>query len=103
VWEENAIPEKIGVDAAARLYKVSLFIGIKDDVAKARKAILSGYKRNKTGGLTNAFGKSIDGKVKAEKQLAHIIQGIEAKALHVATTLHPGEIQLVQHHGFISG
>jgi hypothetical protein len=72
-WKENAIPEEIGVEAAARLYKVPLFIGIKDDVAGARKAILAGYKRNKIGGLTNAFGKSIDGKVKAEKQLAHIL------------------------------
>jgi hypothetical protein len=102
-WHENAIPEEIGVKAAARLYAVPLFKGIKDDIARARKAILAGYTRNKTGGLTNAFGKSIGGKIKAEKKLAHIIQGIEAKALEAATTLYPNEIQLVQHDGFVSG
>ena len=102
-WSENAIPEEIGVEAARRLYAVPLFMGIKTDVANARKAILAGFTRNKNGSLTNAFGNAIDGKAKATKQLAHLIQGVEAKALHVAVTLHPSEIQLVQHDGFVSG
>ena len=102
-WSENAIPEEIGKKAARRLYAVPLFMGIKTDVANAGKAILKGFVRNKNGSLTNAFGNAIDGKVKATKRLAHLIQGVEAKALHVAVTLHPNEIKLVQHDGFVSG
>lgn len=98
----NAIPLEIGVDRARKLFKVPLFIGIAKDVAAARKAILVGFKRDRNGGITNEFGNAIAGKATAIKRLAHLIQGVEAKALQVALTLYPGEIQLLQHDGFVS-
>ena len=101
-WHQNAIPEEIGKEAASRLYAVPLFMGIKADVANARKSILIGFERNGAGGLTNAFGKAIEGNAKAAQKLAHLIQGVEAKALQVALTLYPHEIQLLQHDGFVA-
>jgi len=99
-WHENAIPEEIGVDAARRLYQVPLFAGIQSDIAQARAAILNGWKRTANGSLTNAFGKAIEGKAKTVEQLAHLIQGVEAKALQAAIDLYPNDIVLLQHDGF---
>lgn len=99
-WHENAIPQEIGVEAATRLYRVTLFTGIQSDVVQARKAIVEGWKRTANGSLTNAFGKAIRGDAKKVEQLAHIIQGVEAKALQVAIDLYPREIVLLQHDGF---
>ena len=80
-----------------------MFIGIKDDVAKARSAVIAGYKRNRLGGLKNAVGKTIDVRAKPAQKLAHLIQGVEVQALHAALTLYPSEIQLIQHDGFVAG
>lgn len=100
-WQENAIPEAIGQDAAIRLFQVEQFKAISTDVAQARRAILKGWKQRTTNGrLTNAFGKSIDGKAKPAEQMAHLLQGVEARALKAAIDLHPSEIVLVQHDGF---
>jgi len=99
-WHENAIPEEIGRDAANRLFAVPLFVGIHADIAKARAAILNGWKRTANGSLTNAFGKAIGGKTKTVEQLAHLIQGVEAKALQAAIDLYPNDIVLLQHDGF---
>ncbi len=86
--------------AARRLYQVPLFAGIQSDIAKARAAILNGWKRTTNGSLTNAFGKAIEDKAKTVEQLAHLIQGVEAKALQAAIDLYPNDIVLLQHDGF---
>lgn len=99
-WHENAIPEAIGQEAAARLFKVDQFKAISADVEQARRAILKGWKRTASGRLTNAFGKSIDGKARPVEQMAHLLQGVEARALKAVIDLHPSQIVLVQHDGF---
>lgn len=99
-WHENAIPKAIGQEAAIRLFQVEQFKAISTDVAQARRAILKGWKRTASGRLTNAFGKSIDGKAKPAEQMAHLLQGVEARALKAAIDLYPSEIVLVQHDGF---
>ena len=99
-WHANAIPQAIG-DKAAALCALPLFANIADDVARARVAILKQHKLNRQGGLANAFGKSIKADAHSpEQRLAHLIQGVEAKALRACIELHPGEIVLVQHDGF---
>jgi hypothetical protein len=50
----------------------------------------------------NAFGKAISGEAKAAQQMAHLLQGVEAKALQAVINLHPADIVLVQHDGFVS-
>ena len=99
-WHENAIPQAIG-DKAAALYALPRFARIAEDVRLARAAILKNHKLSRQGGLANAFGKTIkaDGHT-PEQQLAHLIQGVEAKALRACLKLHPDDIILVQHDGF---
>ncbi len=100
-WHENAIPQAIGTDAARRLADFPLFANIATDVKLARAAILKMRKPNRQGGLVNDFGKSIKGDEHSpEQRLAHLIQGVEAKALRACIELHPCEIVLVQHDGF---
>ena len=99
-WHENAIPEAIGQDAAARLFEVAQFKAISTDVDQARRAILKSWPRTASGRLTNAFGKAIDGKAKPAEQMAHLLQGVEASALKAAIDLYPSQIVLLQHDGF---
>lgn len=101
-WHESAIPKAIGVDGARRLYKIEQFNAIKRDIHGARQMILDKWPRTANGRLTNAFGKAISHKVKAEKRLAHLIQGVEAKALKASIDLYPDAIVLLQHDGFAS-
>ena len=104
-WHENAIPEEIGKEAATRLYKVALFNGIVKDVARARAVILKKWPRTANGSLTNAYGKAISGtdkKVRNAQKLAHLIQGAEAKALMVVIDMHPNDLVLLQHDGFVA-
>ena len=106
-WEKNAIPEAIGKEKAALLYKLPLFADVAADVKLARNAILAKAPLNRQGNLPNAFGKAIrleaKGKEKAktpEQRLAHLTQGIEALALKACTDLSPHDIILLQHDGF---
>jgi hypothetical protein len=99
-WHENAIPEEIGPEGARRLFAVPLFAGIHADIKQARSIILKNWKRTANGSLSNAFGKAITADVKPEKQLAHLIQGVEALALQTAIKMYPADIVLLQHDGF---
>jgi len=101
-WHENAIPQEIGKEAADRLYKVDLFKGITRDVARARAVILKNWPRTANGRLTNDYGKAISGTDTRAQQLAHLIQGAEAKALMVAIDMHPNDLVLLQHDGFVA-
>ena len=101
-WHENAIPQEIGSAEAGRLYKVELFKSIAKDVARARAIILKNWPRTANGSLTNAYGKAISGTATKAQQLAHLLQGAEAKALMVAIYMHPNDLVLLQHDGFVS-
>jgi len=101
-WHENAIPKEIGQEAAERLYKVHLFKGIAKDVARARSVILKNWPRTANGSLTNAYGKAISGTETKARQLAHLLQGAEAKALMVVIDMHPNDLVLLQHDGFVA-
>jgi len=98
---ENSIPEEIGQQAARRLYQVALFKAIHADITRARKVILKNWKLTPNGmGLTNGFGKAISVKATPVQKLAHLTQGVEAKALQTAINLYPNDIVLLQHDGF---
>lgn len=100
-WHENAIPETIGVSAAKRLFKVGLFDAIAQDIDQARRVILAGWERSQRGSLVNDFGKTLKTAGSTPpKMLAHLIQGVEAKALKTAIDLYPNDIVLLQHDGF---
>lgn len=97
---EDAIPEVIGVEAARRLYEVTQFAALKADIANARRAILRGHPRTRKGWIKNIMGKSIGGQKAPEKILAHLIQGVEAKALKTVIESHGNCVVLLQHDGF---
>ena len=99
----RAIPKEIGIEAARRLYQVDLFAGIHNDIDKARAVILKGWDRRQRGGLVNEFGKTLKTKDASKPQLlAHLLQGVEALTLRIATLLHAQHIALVQHDGFVT-
>jgi len=98
---ENAIPDAIGSEAAARLFADQEFSGIAKDVLEGRTAILKGWPKRRTT-LLNDMGKAVGLKETPGVKLSHIIQGIEAKALKAAITLYPDEIVLLMHDGFVS-
>jgi len=100
IWPANAIPKAIGEEAAKRLFSIKLFADIHKDIQKARKVILDGHPRTRTGWLKNMFGLSIGGRASKEKLLAHLIQGVEATALKAVLDAYPEDIVLVQHDGF---
>ena len=99
---KSAIPSLIDVEPAKRLYAHPLFKGLQYDIQLARNAILSKCARSPKGRLKNAFGKSIPGTTKNEALMAHLLQGVEAKALQAVINEHPDDIILVQHDGFVS-
>lgn len=96
----TAIPAEIGLDAADRLYALPVFQGLSLEIARARRVILDKWPRTANGSLTNACGRAISGKEKPSRQLAHLVQGVEAKALMTCVNTHPGDIVLMQHDGF---
>lgn len=101
-WHENTIPAEIGVEAAERLYSSPVFKALTADISKARDVILSKCARSPKGWTVNAFGKSISGKANVAQQMAHLLQGVEAKALQAVINSYPDEVVLVQHDGFVS-
>lgn len=103
LWLDNSIPSLIGLEAAERLFGVDLFVSIAEDIKRARKAIVTGWERDRRGWVTNAFGRSIGGRSATPEQLlAHLIQGVEASALRAILRQYPAEVVLAQHDGFAS-
>lgn len=100
-WYENAIPMLIGQGSAAELYKDPEFSGIAKDINKGRACIIKGWPKRRTT-MLNDMGKRIKTKDSPAKVLAHLIQGVEAKALSVAVKLHPNDVVLLMHDGFVT-
>lgn len=101
-WHESAIVEAVEVEAAEKLLKEPIFIALKGDIAHARKTILKKCERTVKRSIRNAFGKTISGKFNKGQQFAHLLQGVEAKALQAVINAYPDDIVLVQHDGFVS-
>lgn len=99
----DAIPSMIGVDAARRLYAVPAFKTISREIDSARRAILAGWScRTANGSLKNACGRAIRPSARAAEKLAHLVQGVEAKALMTVVSMHADHVVLLQHDGFTS-
>ncbi|RYF47208.1 MAG: hypothetical protein EOO38_12595 [Cytophagaceae bacterium] len=101
-WFKNAIPMAIGEEAARKLYALPTFLALSTELVGARSVILSSWPRTANGSLTNASGKAITGRATPAKKLAHLLQGIEARALRAAVNLYPDAIVMMQHDGFVA-
>ena len=97
----NAITDEIGNQKAMLLFKSNLFISINTDIMNGRKLILDKWEKSRRT-LINDMGKRIKLDEAPERRLAHIIQGIEAKALKAAVSVYPDDIVLLMHDGFVS-
>lgn len=100
-WYENAIPDEIGQEKARALYADANFSGIAADVKAGGKLILEQWDKSKTM-LFNDMGKSILLSEPSNKKMAHLLQGIEAKAIKAAIMLYPDDVVLLMHDGFVS-
>jgi hypothetical protein len=100
-WEGNAIPLAIGAVSASALFENTKFMAIANDILEGRKVILSQWPKRRTT-LLNDMDKAVSLKEPANVRLAHIIQGLEAKALRAAIRLYPDEVVLLMHDGFVS-
>ena len=100
-WHDNAIPEEIGKTNAEVLYKNPQFKSIGDEILIGRELILKNWVKGKST-LLNDMGKNIKLEELPNKRLAHIIQGLEAKALKAAFTAYSDDIVLLMHDGFVS-
>lgn len=99
-WDNNAIPNAIGNKAKA-LFSNAHFKAIAEDVISGRKEILARWEKRRTT-LLNDMGKAVGLKEPANVRLAHIIQGIEAKALRASIRLYSDDVVLLMHDGFVS-
>jgi hypothetical protein len=113
---ETAIPKVIGMDKARLLYQDREFAALAKDVQAGRGVILKAWPKHRNT-LQNDLGKSADlyvkpkeGEPKPKRRvatkpeilMAHIIQGIEAKAIRAAIELYPDDIALLMHDGFVA-
>lgn len=99
-WQDNAIPQAIGA-RAGNLFADARFKGIANNVIEGRQIILENWPKRRTT-LLNDMGRSVSIKEPSNVRLAHIIQGLEAKALRAAIRLYPDEVVLLMHDGFVS-
>jgi len=84
-----------------QLLKTETFIGLHKEVKQARDVILDSWPTSR-GSLINACDKGISIKEDKAKQMAHLVQGIEAFMLRTALRLYPDDIILLVHDGFVS-
>jgi hypothetical protein len=100
-WGRDAIPTCIGVEAARRLYRNPSFIALDADVRAARQKILQDYPAQ-VGRISNVLGLQVSCKEEPPVLLAHILQGLEAKALMAVVQAYGDNIQLCVHDGWVT-
>ena len=130
LWGNADIPQLVGKARARKLYADPQFRALRDDVKRARDAILLRVKKGaalllsldqgkslraaeiKQDQLFNAAGRSIHAKetegrrkgkwLAPSKLLAHILLGLEAKIMRVVVDACPDDVLLLMHDGFVA-
>jgi hypothetical protein len=100
-YKDCAIPKKIEPYRARMLFKDTEFVAIANELADGRSLILSKWP-NADGFIENDFGRRLSLRATPEAQLAHILQGIEAKALRACMRAYEGNLILPVHDGFVT-
>jgi len=94
----DAIGDK---EKVRQLINTKTFSGLHKEVKQARNVILDSWPTSR-GSLINACDKGINIKEDKAKQMAHLVQGIEAFMLRTVLRLYPDDIILLVHDGFVS-
>jgi hypothetical protein len=97
-----SIPQLIGSEAAKRLYATPAFESLHADVLKARATIVKGLKGGKGGWIRNELGLQISDRKPPKAILAHILQGLEAKALMTVVKEYGDKVLLCVHDGWVT-
>ena len=101
---KDALPKIFNKDPALadKIYKHSKFLALRNEISEARAVVLKAQEVSRRT-IKNCRGLTIrlDGS-NERQQLAHLLQGVEAKALEAAYSLYPEKIVLLQHDGFTS-
>lgn len=101
----TAISQMIGPDKATAFFAHPLYLGLKDDIVRATKVILTEHPV-KSDSLINLANRAIPRKtdkgedVKPSSLMAHLLQGVEAAALEAAVRACSSKVLLLQHDGF---
>ncbi len=91
-----------GIELARAFFNHPTVEALRTDIQQARAAILKGWEVSRQT-IKNAMELTIDIRESSvEQQLAHLLQGVEAKALEAMHKVAPAEIVLLQHDGFTS-
>ena len=107
----NDFHDLLGAEEATALCSDSFFAGLGKDIKRAGKLVVGAHRNKSNGDLINAMGKCNVRKIKAKggkpdtrevQELAHILQGYEAKMINIAADMFPDRITLLQHDGFTS-
>ena len=101
-YEEGAISDVIGVPAARRLYAQPLFKAIHRDVIRARSVLVGKAQALRIGWINSTLGLAIPSSSRPREVLAHLLQGMEAKALMAIVRRYGERIQLCVHDGWVS-
>jgi len=98
----NSVSNKVGVDKIDEIMADDFFIGMNQDIKRARKTIIDKSSISR-GRLSNAMGKKIVvSNTTKPQQLAHLLQGVEALVLKTIVTQYNKNILLLLHDGFVS-
>jgi hypothetical protein len=98
LWHGCAIPQAIGPEKACLLYKDSEFDALGLEVLEIGCLLRQHARRTPNGAIINCRGKACTGNEKQE--LAHVLQGLESKLLHIVIEQYQDSILLLQHDGF---
>jgi hypothetical protein len=111
VYWKAALPGIMGRDKAEELYKTKTYIELRSDIDAGTTAIIDNCSRS-NGKLKNAMGKCLsvvvldknekEKPLPVSKQLAHILQGLEAKLLNIVGETNPGKLTVLMHDGFLT-
>lgn len=97
----RSIPKLIGdMRRLDLLYAHPIFMSIKMDLREGGEAILKAHRDKK--GYTNILGKRISANENDRRILAHLMQGVEAKALDSMMMVNPLSTAVAIHDGFVS-
>lgn len=99
---QPAIVRLMGVEKAAQLFGHPNYLELHQEVKTIRKPILAAAPKNRKKLLINPFGKGISLDETPEAQLAHLVQGAEARILDTILQAYGPSIQLCMHDGWIT-
>lgn len=101
--DDSAMVQEAGRDGAERLRGCKTLQLLHGEVQHLAGAVVAQYKaKGKQGRLINDMGRQYEGENDKAKQLAFILQGIEARILCEVIERHPHQLRVILHDGWVT-